>query len=90
MIAFVVSLCLCAWLIQSMYARWDRNPIIISFATEPSLVWDVPFPAVTVCPETKTDIDKFNFTEYYTRNESRAVDEDDIKLVLPFRLHTRT
>lgn len=64
-IAFALSVVSCSILIQNMYAKWNEDPIIISFATQPSSVWEIPFPAVTVCPETKTDRKLFNYTRVY-------------------------
>ena len=29
--------------------KWARKPMFVSFDTVPTQIWDVPFPAVTVC-----------------------------------------
>lgn len=65
MIAFVLSLICCGFLINAMYTKWDQRPIIVSFATTPTPVWELPFPAVTICPETKTNKTEFNITKAY-------------------------
>lgn len=39
--------------------------MIVSFAEKSTPVWAIPFPAVTICPETKTYMDKLNFTDAY-------------------------
>lgn len=43
----------------------DQSPVIVSFAEKSTPVWAIPFPAVTICPETKTYMDKLNFTETF-------------------------
>lgn len=55
-----------------MYAKWDQRPIIVSFATTPTPVWELPFPAVTICPETKTNKTEFNITRAYHAYKNRS------------------
>lgn len=52
------------------YKKWVRSPVIVTFATKQTPIWQIPFPAVTICPETKAkssvyDISDgfYNFTE---------------------------
>lgn len=61
--AIIVSLIFCIYLIRSAYRRWDEHPILMSFATTPTSVWEVPFPAITICPEVKAQKELFNFTK---------------------------
>jgi acid-sensing ion channel, other len=35
---------------QLMVDVWSRSPIIISFTEKPTPIWQLPFPAVTICP----------------------------------------
>lgn len=55
----------CGSLIKDVYTKWDQSPVIISFAEKPMPVWEIPFPAVTICPETKAKTDYINFTAAY-------------------------
>lgn len=64
-IAFGLSLYLCGTLIHNVWIKWDQSPVIVSFAEKSTPVWAIPFPAVTVCPETKTYMEKLNFTDAY-------------------------
>lgn len=50
---FVVSIYCCANLILSAYTKWNETPVIVSFAERSTPVWNIPFPAVTICSETK-------------------------------------
>lgn len=62
---FGISLYLCIVLIVATYQKWVTSPVIVSFAKSPTPVWKIPFPAITVCPETKSRQRIYNFTDYY-------------------------
>ncbi|XP_052756948.1 pickpocket protein 28-like isoform X2 [Galleria mellonella] len=64
---FVFTCCvvLCAGLIRKVWIKWNVSPVIVSFAESSTPVWQIPYPAVTVCLETKAKQSVFNFTEYY-------------------------
>lgn len=59
------SLFFCGQLIWNVYVKWDTSPVIVSFAEKSTPVWQIPFPAVTICPETKAKQTVFNFTDVY-------------------------
>lgn len=63
--AFGLSLILCGTLIRKVWIKWDQSPVIVSFAEKSTPVWEIPFPAVTICPETKSYMNKLNFTDVY-------------------------
>ncbi|KAF5291424.1 hypothetical protein FQR65_LT01735 [Abscondita terminalis] len=62
-IVLTFSLYYCVTFIKEAYCKWERSPVIVSFATSETPIWNVPFPAVTICPRTKAIKTKFNFTE---------------------------
>lgn len=64
--AFVLSIYGCTSLIMHIWQRWERSPVIVSFAEKSTPIWQIPFPAVTICSETKTQSDLFNYTEMYS------------------------
>lgn len=55
----------CGKLILNVYVKWDQSPVIVSFAEKSTPVWEIPFPAVTICPETKANVSLLNFTGLY-------------------------
>ncbi|XP_055527738.1 pickpocket protein 28-like [Wyeomyia smithii] len=65
---FLLSLYGCGRLIYTVYRKWDNEPVIVTFAQKSTPVFQVPFPAVTVCPETKAKVSEFNFTEVFHLN----------------------
>lgn len=42
-----------------------RGPIVIGVGNNPIPIWHIPFPAITICPETKAKSSVLNFTEVY-------------------------
>lgn len=47
--------------------KWVQSPVIVSFAEKSTPIWEIPFPAVTICPETKTYANKLNFTDVFNK-----------------------
>ncbi|XP_013148198.1 PREDICTED: sodium channel protein Nach [Papilio polytes] len=62
---FTCCVILCAGLIRKVWIKWNESPVIVSFAENSTPVWQIPYPAVTVCFETKSLQTRFNFTKYY-------------------------
>ncbi|CAG4951881.1 unnamed protein product [Colias eurytheme] len=62
---FSSSFILCSVLIHQIWIKWNERPVIVSFAETYTPVWQIPYPAVTICVETKVKQSKFNFTEYF-------------------------
>lgn len=63
-ISMFVSLYLFTVLVLSAYTRWENRPVIVSFATKDTSNWQVPFPAVTICSETKAIPSRYNYSYY--------------------------
>ncbi|KAK4874758.1 hypothetical protein RN001_014118 [Aquatica leii] len=59
----VTCLFFCITLILEAYYKWQVSPVVVSFATSETPVWKIPFPAVTICPEVKTQKSLVNFTD---------------------------
>lgn len=77
LVAVVLSVYGCYRLIQESYDRWNRSPVIVTFSEKSASVWNIPFPAVTICPEVKTNAQLFNFTE--TVNAINRVSAEELK-----------
>lgn len=54
MIAFGLSLLMCTSSIQDMWVKWRASPVTMSFNENTIPISAIPFPTVTICPETKT------------------------------------
>lgn len=70
LLIFIASIFMCSHLIIKTWTKWDTSPVIVSFAQSPTSVYQVPFPAVTICSETKAKQTIYNFTEYYHRKQN--------------------
>nr|XP_049464938.1 pickpocket protein 28-like [Anopheles coluzzii] len=62
LVVFLLSLLGCGVMIHKTYEKWNQAPIIVTFSEKPTPVWDIHFPAVTICPETKVAASSLNFT----------------------------
>ena len=71
---FLICFFGCGRLIFNIYQKWDTTPVIVSFAEKSTPVWQIPFPAVTICPETKAK--DYNFTEGYHNASPNMTDEE--------------
>ncbi|KAL5289998.1 hypothetical protein ACFFRR_009784 [Megaselia abdita] len=71
-LVFILSIYACASLTINIWDKWNNNPVIVSFAEKSTPVWQIPFPAVTVCSETKSRQTVFNFTETYQKLTGNA------------------
>ncbi|KAG4076245.1 hypothetical protein HA402_014794 [Bradysia odoriphaga] len=52
---------------KEVYNKWQKSPVIVSFAEKYTRVSEIPFPSVTICPETKARSSILNFTQLYNR-----------------------
>lgn len=62
-IALTISLLTCCYFIYKVYRKWDETPVIVTFSEKSTPIWDIPFPAVTICSETKVDRKIANYTD---------------------------
>lgn len=49
-IAFILSLIGCVCMIYKLYNKWQATPVIVSYSERYTRIWEIPFPAITVCP----------------------------------------
>ncbi|XP_050080483.1 pickpocket protein 28-like [Anopheles maculipalpis] len=61
----VLSLSVCISAIVIGHQKWVEKPMIVSFSAKPIPVWKLPFPAITICPQTRIDVEKFNITKVF-------------------------
>ncbi|KAF2893162.1 hypothetical protein ILUMI_13013 [Ignelater luminosus] len=55
--------CACIYLITKTYNKWITSPVIVTLATTETPISEIPFPAVTICPDANADSKIFNFTD---------------------------
>ncbi|RZB39238.1 ASC domain containing protein, partial [Asbolus verrucosus] len=54
-----ISLIACAVSVRQVYLKWEQNAVIINLANKETSIFNIPFPAVTICPESKIVPSKF-------------------------------
>ncbi|XP_053687608.1 pickpocket protein 28-like isoform X2 [Sabethes cyaneus] len=72
---FVLSLYFCLIYMYSIVEKWLDNPIIVSFDRDHSSIYSVPFPAVTICPETKVKASVLNVSHTFQLVRSGKLNE---------------
>ena len=63
LIFFTASVVTCTIIIMKTYGKWQSSPVIVTFNEKLTPIWEIPFPAVTICPETKTNVKVFDIRE---------------------------
>ncbi|CAG2062721.1 unnamed protein product, partial [Timema podura] len=66
----------CTYLIVKVWRKWNDSPVIVSFDETSTPVWDIPFPAVTICSEVKVKQTLFNFTEVLLRKNKTKEEKE--------------
>lgn len=64
-IVLVISAITCSTFISYLVKLWSDSPTLLHVIAAPRPIWDIPFPAFTICPAVKTKTEKFNFTDIY-------------------------
>lgn len=63
LMAFGVSVWLCAASIHNIWMKWQHNPTTITLTDKQFVpISTIPFPTVTICPESKAHAQKLNIT----------------------------
>lgn len=75
----LVSLTGCSVLIRNVYEKRSSSPVIVSFDEKSTPVWSVPFPAVTICSESKMQNSKVNFEQWFKLISDQKLSENDTK-----------
>ncbi|KAH1016542.1 hypothetical protein HUJ04_007744 [Dendroctonus ponderosae] len=80
-IVFCLSLTTCIAVVYEVFKKWQKSPIIVNFASEQVNIFDITFPAVTICPETKVYSDYFNYSFSLRRSmqDKLTIPDDRLK-----------
>lgn len=77
--AFILatSLIICINLLLHILMRWNEGPVIVNLAGQPESIRNIPFPAVTICPETKSKTSIFNYTDSYHSQKNNTLSTEE-------------
>ena len=76
----ICSMAVCTYQIYSLYSNWQANPVIVNFDTKSTPIWKIPFPAVTICPQSKSNHTKFILSQLLNKTEEDYSDFEDRSL----------
>ncbi|KAJ3646113.1 hypothetical protein Zmor_023717 [Zophobas morio] len=77
----IFSLCGCIYMIAEIVYKYENSPVVVSFATEDTPLYQIPFPAVTICPEGKYSKKAFNYSDvYYRLKYQKSVDKTNLTM----------
>ncbi|XP_063918404.1 pickpocket protein 28-like [Zophobas morio] len=83
---WLVILCgcfyMCGNLIASTLKRRDENPIFTSSSLNPGYLWDVPFPAVTICSEIKIKKSMYDVNNHIAKIREKNITDEEKNRVL--------
>lgn len=68
---FILCSCLNFYLIWQLWYKWRESPVIVSFSETTTPVWQVPFPAITICSQTNFKSHLFSFERAMTNQENQ-------------------
>ncbi|XP_054267290.1 pickpocket protein 28-like [Macrosteles quadrilineatus] len=78
LVLFLLSIAGSAYMIRKVWQKWQDSPVIVSFSESWTPVWQIPFPAVTICSEAKSKNKVYNITEAIYKN---MTDPDEQKIL---------
>ncbi|KAF5291550.1 hypothetical protein FQR65_LT01863 [Abscondita terminalis] len=76
----LIALSLSGLLIMKSFDKWKTSPIVVTFATTETAIWEIPFPAITICPEVNAHPKVFNYTDVYLKyvNHVNTSEKEDL------------
>jgi amiloride-sensitive sodium channel len=60
--AFLLSSGVAAYYIHKVWDKWNKSPVFVSFNEMQTPVWEIPFPAITICPQVKVKKTLFSYS----------------------------
>ncbi|GLG96265.1 Pickpocket protein 19 [Gryllus bimaculatus] len=85
----LIGLVACILLMIKFTTRWEESPVIIAMDESHRTVWQIPFPAVTICPQAKTRTEFFNYTDYAIRYKKGSLTKDEESLLAQVQVPCR-
>ncbi|XP_044758989.1 pickpocket protein 28-like [Coccinella septempunctata] len=74
-VVFLCCLSGCTYMIYEVCKKWVETPVLVSLATKDTPIHKVPFPAVTICPESKISRSCVNYSKVLRLRKAGRGDE---------------
>lgn len=86
LVAVLISIVLCSILVYQTWLKWQNTPVIVTFSEESTPVYEIPFPAVTICTDIKIKQTRLNYTDIWHKlnkdgYENTNMSEKNIKMI---------
>jgi amiloride-sensitive sodium channel len=62
LLSFLISAAVVAHFTFRIWMKWNTSPVLVSFANVQTPVWNIPFPAITICPQVKLKKTLFSYS----------------------------
>uniref|UniRef100_A0A336MYD1 CSON006337 protein n=1 Tax=Culicoides sonorensis TaxID=179676 RepID=A0A336MYD1_CULSO len=77
-------LLVCASQIHKTVGKWRESPLVLLLDQKHSSINEIPFPAVTICPQRMPNRNRFNYSDYLMRfiddEKIKSFSDDDFRL----------
>lgn len=77
-------------MISEVCKKWIDTPVLVSLATKDTAIHKVPFPAVTICPESKISRSCVNYSKVLRMRKAGKGHEVDATELVLFSRRSRT
>lgn len=67
LIGLIISFIFFVILFSKIWIRYSDGPISIEISPYQKPIWDIPFPAITICTETKAKSSEIKFKDVYRK-----------------------
>ncbi|XP_045478144.1 pickpocket protein 28-like [Harmonia axyridis] len=75
-IIFILGIAGSCWMVYKITDKWITTPVLVSLATREDIIDGIPFPAVTICPETKISRKYLNYTDVLVARNNFEMNEN--------------
>lgn len=75
---FICIISGCGYAIYLIYNKWQRSPVIVSLTTIDTPIYQVPFPAVTICPTIRFDKKCMDFGSLFKNVTDGTLDRNNV------------
>ncbi|KAL3273928.1 hypothetical protein HHI36_015353 [Cryptolaemus montrouzieri] len=84
LLVLMLSLSGSIYMIREIFDKLKTSPVLVSLATNEMSISEIPFPAVTICPETKISRRCLNYSEILKKRRAGNILKTDMKQSLKF------
>lgn len=77
--AVILSFYFCCYSVHNVWTKWDEKPVTLDLSETEALISSIPFPTITICPNTKFYKEKVDILNAYAAWENDPASVSDIE-----------